>query len=460
MDLIKKLQERREKIVEQLRNLVAKVEARKDAATVALEAATDETREQLSSEARDAGAFTEDEQREFDGFTAEVRSLDARITELQEAEAREAAAAEQRARMPEVRVGREETTYRQGGEHSFLRDAVLRFDDVAASDRLRRNAAEMADHFRDVDTSAFGTLVVPAYLTDLYAPKLRARRPFLNQIRNEQLPDEGMTVEIPRGTTGTGVAAQATQGSAVQETNYDETDLSIPVNTYAGMQDVSRQAVERGRGTDSIIVTDLLDEYHTKLDAATLHGDGTSGTHEGVFNADGGFNITWTDASPTVPEFLLKLADGIQRIQAAHLEPDLIVLAPRRWGWIVGYADASNRPLAVVQGYGPNNAAGLVEAPGGSNRVVGSIHGLPVLVDGNILTNLGAGTEDVAAVVDSQELFIWEQAGQPVGLRLEEVLGNSLQIRFVLYGYSAFTAERRPEGFATIAGTGMIAPTF
>src|SRR5207249_4533511 len=59
------------------------------------------------------------------------------------------------------------------------------------------------------------------------------------------------------------------------------------------------------------------------------------------------------------------------------------------------------------------------------------------------------------------EIFLWEtNSGAPFELRAEQPLANQLSIRLVAYGYSAFTAARRPKAAAVISGTGCAAPSF
>ncbi len=77
-----------------------------------------------------------------------------------------------------------------------------------------------------------------------------------------------------------------------------------------------------------------------------------------------------------------------------------------------------------------------------------------------MLTNLGAGTEDVILGVTASELHLWEEPSAPLMIRAEEPGAPSLQVKFVVYGYSAFTAGRYPGAHGTISGTGLAAPTF
>jgi hypothetical protein len=45
-------------------------------------------------------------------------------------------------------------------------------------------------------------------------------------------------------------------------------------------------------------------------------------------------------------------------------------------------------------------------------------------------------------------------------LRFEQPKGAELDVQMIVYGYSAFTANRYPNAFALVGGTGLITPTF
>jgi len=365
-----------------------------------------------------------------------------------------------------VQVGSEPSTYNPGSDHSFFVDAYRsRFmGDDKCSQRLQRHGVEVersgVEVSRDVGTSAFGALVVPQYLTELYAPLARAGRPVANTCMPLPLPDEGMSVIIPRGTTGSAAAAQATENSPVQETDMDETTLTVNVRTYSGQQDVSRQSLERGRGIDAIVYADLAADYATKLDAAVIAGGGGSGTHLGMTATVGIAAVTYTDETPTVAELWPKLHDAIQRVNSLRfLPPSVIYMHPRRWGFIQSGLSTSF-PIAAQAGAAVNSVA--VNQAVAYGQVVGQLAGLPVVTDANIPTNLGSGTdEDMIIVARAEDMLLWEQGdGSPRELRFEETTAGSLTTKLVVYGYSAFAAGRYPSALATVGGTGLIAPTF
>jgi HK97 family phage major capsid protein len=420
-----------------------------------------------AAERRGARQLSTMEAQEFDSIRGSITELDERIgflTSETERESRAAAAVVRLGGLDDRRL--EGRTYGTGDLGRLISDGYRAWrGDGEARSRIDAHQAEMSREYRAVGTGAFTGLVVPQYLVDLYAPKARAGRAFADSIRNLPLPPDGMTVNISRLTTGTAVAAQASEGAVVQNTDADDTLLTIDVRTYAGQQVVSRQALERG-DVEPVLLADLVSAYHTALDAACIAGAGSSGTHKGVLAATGTNAITYTDASPTAAELWPKIADAIQQVNGAHFPADLIVMHPRRWAWLNASVDAQNRPLVVpMAGAGPTNAMGLSTAPGEVGRTVGFIMGLPVVTDANIPTNLGAGTnEDRILVLSSQEAMLWEAPNTPLELRFEEVAdvatGAQLQVGLVVYGYSAFTAERQPTAISIIAGTGLVTPTF
>jgi HK97 family phage major capsid protein len=413
---------------------------------------------------------------EFDAKFARSNELHAEVKELNEKieEAREAAEtlkavkeSRQELNVEDEDLGEKEAIvevqepdmYRKGGDHSFIADAWRsRQGDFKAQERIGQHQ----DHeSRDVGTGAFTGLVVPQYLVDEFAPIARAGSPLYNAVPKKPLPDFGMKVEVSRITTGSAAAEQASQNSAVQETNMDDTLLTVNVDTVAGQQDVSRQALERGGqpgfSLENIIFQDLVSAYYTKLDNLMINGSGSSGQPLGISQVSGINTTTYTDASPTVAELYPKLADAIQEINSNRFAPaTAIFMHPRRWGFLTAGVDTTNRPLVLPAGNNPDNAAGIGDAAA-YGQVVGSVMGLPVITDANIRTDLGTN-EDAIYIVKADDMILFEDG--LFQLKFEETNAGSLTTKMVVYGYSAFASGRYPAGISAITGTGLIAPTF
>lgn len=427
--------------------------------------AVEATLNRAAEEHRD---ITETEDKNLADLTTRAKSLDTRIADLREIQIANLEAAKLRAEVastekPEaaavnrVEVKSEPLTYRADEkEFSFFQDAYAAqfLSDAGAAARLARHQAEMRVEMRDSGSSNFAGLVVPQYLTGLAAPFLRAGRNTCDVARQAPLPDAGLTVNISRVTTGSSVAAQNGDNGAVTEADPDDTLLTVNVRTYAGMVDVSRQAIERGTGVEQLLAADLVSAYNTALNSAVINGAGTSGTHLGILQTTGIGDVDVDDASPTGYETFQQIVKAIGTVTAARFKsPDVIIMHPRRWAYISGSLDSSNRPLAGVEGSTATNVVALGN-PGAYGQAAGTIAGIPVVVDAGIPTNLGAGTnEDNIIVACREDLLLWEGAGQPLMVRYDSVGSGTLTVRMVVFGYSAFTAGRYPAGICKIQGT-------
>jgi HK97 family phage major capsid protein len=410
------------------------------------------------------------------GYADSIAAVQSRYNELAAIEARTFDIAA-RTPAPNVQVRKEQRTYGPASEAagvSFLRDVAFAqlSNDFQASQRLGRHMqeeiVERAEYLggvtgaevRDASTSSFAGLVVPQYLVDLAAPILKNKRPFLDGACNPHpLPPQGMTLNLSRITTATTVTVQASENAAASETDIDDTLLTVNVRTYAGQQDMSRQAIERGAGTEQIMVQDLIGSYHSALDSGCLNDDGTSGTHLGVRNVSGNAAVTFTSGSPTAALLHPKLADLISQLSAGTDEGlTHFVMHPRRWWWLASQL-GSTFPLITVGGAGMQQAGtlgGLGYEANGRNYL-----GAGIVLDRNLPTNLGAGTnEDPIVGVNAAECHLWEDANAPLLIRAEQTAAGNLTVKYVVYGYSAFTAGRYPLATGDITGTGLVTPAF
>jgi HK97 family phage major capsid protein len=378
-----------------------------------------------------------------------------------------------------ARVGKEERTYTAEksarGEASFFADSFgAQNGNIQARERIQRNLQEAIVEGeiseRATTTSSFAGLVVPQYLVDQAALLARAGRPFANTVQRLQLPSQGMSLVIPRGTTGASEAIQATENSSVSSTDQVFANVTVPVVTIAGQQDVSRQSLERGTpGIDSLIYLDLAGAYAVALDSQVLSGSGTSGQMLGVLTTAGIGQSTAFVAAATAATFYSKLAGQLNTVETTRfLAPTAIAMHPRRWNWLVSQVDSSNRPLVVPNQSGPYNAYGVSGAPLDvpESTPVGWILGLPVYTDASIPTAVGTASEDQVIVYRAPDLLLWEDGdGAPKQLRFEQTLGNQLTVKLVAYNYAAFTAGRYPTAVGVVggnsgAGFGLVAPTF
>ena len=412
-------------------------------------------------ETADESADLDALQGEFDG-KLEVAERAADAVEQREAliEARESMIVKPIADV-KVEVISNEQVYRPDRpERSYFRDLYLSKTkgDREATDRLSGHALATRD-INTTDTSG-GDFVPPAYLVNDYIAKARAGRVTADLCSKFALPGGTDSINFPAITTGTANAAQASQNSALQETNLVTATVTAPVTTIGGIQDVSVQLVEQSPiAFDQVIFADLAASHAQAVGNAVINGTGSSGTLEGFVNADTVNTITYTDASPTAAETVAKIADGIQQVASARFLPaDAIVMHPRRWYALASGGDGSQRPLVVPTAQAQNTfgTSGDVVAEGPA----GNILGLPVYLDPNIATNTGAGTnQDIIIISRFADAYLFE--GTPKAEVFRETLSAEATVRFRLYNFVAFTAERYVGvNTSIVSGTGLVSPSF
>ncbi|MFF5759672.1 hypothetical protein ACFY7A_30090 [Streptomyces longwoodensis] len=403
---------------------------------------------------------------------AELEAEQAREEELAALQARTVPAANRAPAYDRVaRVGAEERTYRPDLDRrgaQFEQDVAAAFmGDYDARDRLaqhmREERAERGEQLRAdgqqqraAGTGAFAGLVVPQYLVDLYAPAAQANRPFADACRHHDLPPQGMQVNLSRITTGSSVDVQASENTNVTEQDMDDTNLAIPVQTAAGQQTISRQAVERGAGVEAVVLDDLFRRYNTNLDNKLLNQATTGLTNVAT-------PVAYTDASPTATELYPKVIEGLAGVEAAMLDmasgDNIAVMNSRRWYWMQNAMSSTwpliTQPGIIAQTLGANYATAY-------GRGIRGIlpNGTPVIVDNNAATNLGAGTnEDEIYLADRQECHLWEDPSAPMYIRAEQPKAASLGVLLVVYGYFAYTFQRYAHA-RKIAGTGLVTPVY
>lgn len=421
--------------------------------------------------------LTDDEQSKFSEKRDAIKALDGdietlrgRIGDLEEAEERDAKAAELRAKYqpagPQptgIKVASEPETYRKGGQTSYFRDLfrAQQRGDHDAIERLRRSDREVQDGLqkRALSTTdgGVGEFVPPLWMVDEYVKLARAGRVVADQIAHQPLPPGTDSINLPRLATGTATAEQTTQNTAVQSTDATSNSVTAAVATIAGQQVVSQQLLEQSPiNMDTILLADLAADYATKLDVFVINNNAAS--KRGLLNVSGLNAVTYTDATPTVGELYSKVGDGIQQIHTGRfMPPDKVFMHPRRWAWFTVALDTQGRPLVVPSAQMPTNVLAAMSDVV-SEGFVGTIQGLPVYIDPNIPTTLGGGTEDRIIAVRSSDVILFE--GSPRAEAFRETKADQLSVLLRFYNYAAIHSERYPKSISVISGTGMIAPVF
>lgn len=338
-------------------------------------------------------------------------------------------------------------------------EATKRINDHQAFEISRREREQRA-----IVTTTLGGILPPQYMLNLVAKASRNGRVFADQINHQDMPDNGMSIIVPRLTQGLAVGVQATENTTVTTQDPIEVDLTIPVRTLAGYSPVSRQTLERNAYGDSLLMEDLIARYWALVDTQAINGSGAAGQMLGLLNTAG--TATSSTATATVAALYPKIADLIQQINSntggLGYVADKIFMHPRRWGFFSAALDTANRPLIVPAGVNGQafNPIGSGQEPG-YGMLMGYMHGLPIFSDANIPTNLGGGTnEDRIIVAASNIVHLWERPEDPITLSFEQTTGTALQVNLVCYGYAGFTAGRYPGAVGILSGAALVPPTF
>jgi HK97 family phage major capsid protein len=365
-------------------------------------------------------------------------------------------------RIPSVQVLSEEPVYRADdamtGQTSFFRDTyAARRGDWAAAERLHRNNSVMGLDQRALSTTAGagGQFAPPAWLVADWIKLARPARVTADLLTKYALPYGVSSINLPKVTGGTTEAVQATQNSAVSNTDITTDAASSGIVTVAGQQVVAQQLLDQsGIPFDQIILGDLAADYAMKLDAQVVSGAGTGGTLKGLIAA--GTAVTWTQASPVVAAAVVATSFQAQvtKIAAAitnarYAPATHVVMSPERWGWITEAVDANGRPLVP-----PASSGGTLNAFGSAGEptaqgMAGTFAGLPVYVDPAL--TVASGNETVL-IMRASDAWLWES--ELFVQSFDAPYAVSLGVLFRAHAYSALV-NRYPASVQAMTGTGL-----
>jgi len=366
-----------------------------------------------------------------------------------------------------ISVGREPRTYSPDTDPhgvNFLKDVTRNFlyGDPNAAERLVRHGREeltlrpgLTERAAgDVTTANWAGLVVPQYLVDMVAPAISPLRPFADLCCvHHDLPPEGMSVNFSKVTTGSQVIVQSAELGAIGAASMDDTLGTANVQTAAGYLNLSRQSIDRGTGIEQQSFLDLSRKYAAAVDSQVLNQATT-----GVLAV--AQNTAWVQASPTGALLWPFLEQADSLLETALLGvafPTHVVMHSRRWHWLASQVGTSF-PFVGTAGVNAMQGGMLLTSEYGPSVRAKLSSGLLVVVDNNLPTNLGGGTEDPILVAAAGEsVHLWEDPQAPVFIRAEQPNAPTLGVLLVLYGYFAF-ATRYANPVSKITGTGLVAP--
>jgi len=168
--------------------------------------------------------------------------------------------------------------------------------------RARDNAFEKRVNPNRTDGQG-GFFVPPLWLVDEYVDLPRFGRTTANLCKTMGLPTGTDSINLPKVLTGTTAAVQTADAVGVSSTDLTDTSVNAPVRTIAGQQDIAIQLLDQSPVSfDEIVLADLIADYNMKLDVQVVNGSGAAGQVTGILNVAGINAVTYTDATPTLPE--------------------------------------------------------------------------------------------------------------------------------------------------------------
>lgn len=308
--------------------------------------------------------------------------------------------------------------------------------------------------WRDISrvSSEGGYGAPPKYLVDDYVLLARPGRAFADSCHNEALPSGCSSLNLPKMASGTAEAIQTADNTEIVDVDLTDELITADVETVAGQIGVSIQLLQQSPADISaILFRDLMAAHATQTDLQVIAGTGSNGEVLGVDNTPGIQSVAV--ASSDIPGFYKALGNAIQIVNNTRfMPPEVVIMHPVRFSWICSLIDNQNRPLTLPYAGAPANGAGVLQKVA-SERVVGQIMGLPIVIDSSVTVVDGS---DVVYVARASDLILWES---PFKLRvLPQVKGPNLTVTIQAFNYLAFTASRYTSSVVRI--TGLTSPEF
>lgn len=432
------------------------LEARRDELTAQLE--------ELDNAVIERGSdFTDDERATYDAAAADlarvVEELPALIKREQDVRrSRELGASlgdavdRNRGRLVvETPADDESPVYVERGEHDLLIDIYrAKNGDRKAQERIERHHEYSDRIIRASGTSDLAGLVVPRYAIEKYQELAVQRgRPYLNTLVGTMSYEQLTTnsIIIPIETTAPGMGAQSSEGTAFSTANWATTTKTVNANTVGGYADISRQAIDLGNVQTGRFFGEMLTRYFNDQERQALWGSGASGECEGLFLADGTQTV---DAGYTVTAFQETYATIIEAASKVEKNDEreamYVLMSPERWRSLQSACDADGRPLMGFTGSAPSNVSAYVDQAGqkwfGGIRVVVSSR---VVKSGEDDTRMAVYNTDHALFADSPMQTV----------TASEVVAHQGLVRFIAFGYMAYTPEVRVNSVCLINNLGV-----
>lgn len=302
-----------------------------------------------------------------------------------------------------------------------------------------------------------GYFVPPLWLVDEYIELARFGRQTANLCRNMDLPTGTDSINLPKVATGTATGVQAADGGAVTSQDLTDSSVAAPVRTIAGQEDVAIQLLDQSPiAFDEVIFADLIADYNARLDLQVIDGSGAAGQHLGILNVGGVNAITYTDAAPTLPAMYPSFAQGASKIYKNRKLPATGAVVLPSVWYWATAQLDTTNRPLIVPPQVGWNPAGTQQDLASGEGPAGM---LSMGLPGYLDGNLPTNKgvgTNETRTIIARFPDLYLWEGAMRTRALQEVLSGTLQVRFQVYAYSAFMPNRRPEAISIVSGTGLV----
>jgi hypothetical protein len=351
-----------------------------------------------------------------------------------------------------ARIKSEALTYEKHNlDRSFFRDLynanVRGYPDARA--RLERHQREMDIELRLVNTTlgTGGEFSPPKWYIDDAHVRLAARagRTFADLLNSEVLPAGIASVHVPKFVVGASDTVQPSQDTP--EAEQDETSSDVgqgQVVTLAGEVVVSQQLLDMSPfGFDRWCLMDLHADYNAQLEGQLINGTGIAGQVLGIANFPiPAANTVSGSGANTIALVWPLLGQAIAAVTNGRLlQPEVCLMAGRRWAWIASSVDSQSRPIDT-----PRNPTASDYPKAGGYPSIGLIDGIPTYLSGAITAGTSA---DNIYFVRPSDMVLYESVERFAAT--PNPVSGALQVRLALRRYVSFAGNVYGSGLGVVS---------
>jgi HK97 family phage major capsid protein len=343
--------------------------------------------------------------------------------------------------------------YRRNGEHSYFLDIARRAINGHGGPDIEKRLRDHGNQIRlhsgygelrglDETLGAGGSFAAPEYVQSEFQAAAHPLRATADVCKRLTVPANRSQIVVPTFQSGSSDGITTSQNTTITEGDPSDAAVSCSTAPISGKVTASRQLIEQASPdsrVDDVISADLGAAYGAQLDAAVLTGSG-SGQMTGLLNLSG---VSTVAAGSSVAGLVDGIVTGYQTmVQTRYRKPNVCIMHPRRW--LSGFAngiDVQGRPLMLPS----THPAALMGTP--DDGVVAEWLGMKIILDVNVPTTSGNGSQDYVILGHSPDWLLYESL--PNFQAYMQTLAGQMSVLLVAMQYAAL-AVRYPSSVCLV----------